>query len=176
MNLLDILIVNILVFCLMRAFFRGLVKELLSIIGIVAAVFWASSNYPVISNPLSVAISNTVITNIMGFFILFGVVVIIIGISGMILNRLFLAITFIKPVDRIFGTLLGFAKGILMASVVIMVLTAFLSKGSPLLKNSRFSPYVAVVSDKMALFMPHKMKHKFLTKRFVLENSWEDQS
>ena len=176
MNLLDILIVNILVFCLMRAFFSGLVKELFSIIGIVAAVLWASSNYPSISGFLSKVIPNTVITNIMGFFILFCVVMIIISITGLILNRLFLNIAFIKPVDRIFGTLLGFAKGILMASVIIMVLTAFLPKGSPLLKHSYFFPYVAVVSDNMALFIPNKMKQRFFTKRFILENSWEEQS
>jgi membrane protein required for colicin V production len=175
MNFLDILILNIVAVCLLSGFFEGLFKEIVSIIGIAAAFYPASKYYPLFAKPFSDLISNTPAINIIGFFVLFGVLKIGIGLFGIILHRTVWDITFARLIDHFLGTLVGFAKGVLLAAVIIVTLTAFLKKDSPLLRESVLSPHVAVISDKMALFAGSTMKKRFFTKRHALENSWEIQ-
>ncbi len=175
MNFLDIIIVNILAICLLSGLFEGIFKEVVSLIGIAAAFYPASKYYPLLVNPLSDLVSNTAAMNTIGFFILFGAVMISVGLLGIIVHKTFWDIVFTRLTDHFFGTLVGFAKGVLLVSVIFVVLTAFLPKRSPLLRDSVFSPHVAVISDKMALFAGKKLKNRFFTKRIALENSWESR-
>ncbi len=173
MNFLDIIILNILAICILSGFFEGIFKEIVSLTGIVAAFYPASKYYPLLINLLSNLVSNTAVMNIIGYFIIFSAVMIGVGMFGIIVHKAVWDIAFTKLTDHFIGTLAGFAKGVLLVSVIVVVLTAFLSKGSPLLRDSVFSPHVVVVSDKMALFVDKKMKKRFFTKRIALENSWE---
>ena len=135
MNSLDILITVIVGFCLIRGIFRGLVKELSSIMGVFAGFYFAYTYYPLVAKPLSRWISNTGYLNILSFLIVFCGLFLIISILGIVIKYL-LKITFLGWVDRICGAGFGFMKGILIVSVLLVVFTAFLPKGAPILKNS----------------------------------------
>jgi len=161
--------------CLFNGLFEGVLKEVVSTAGVVIAFYPATKYYPLVLKPLSDLVSHAAAMNIIGFFLLFGVVVISIVLLGNIACKIFWNIAFTRLTDYCLGALVGFAKGIMLVSVILVVLTAFLSKGSPLLRESEFSPHVAVISDKMALFAWEKVKRRYFTKRIVLENSWETQ-
>ncbi|MFC1857792.1 CvpA family protein [Thermodesulfobacteriota bacterium] len=172
MNPLDILISVIIGFCLIRGIFRGLVKELSSIIGVFAGFYFAYTYYPEVAKLLSRWISNEGYLNILSFLIVFCGLVLIIGILGIVIRYL-LKITFLGWVDRICGAGFGFMKGILIVSVLLVVFTAFLPKGVPILKNSLLSPYVTIISEKMAKVVPKDMKHEFSSKLDKLKKEWK---
>ena len=172
MNFFDIIVIVILGYCLIRGIFRGLVKELSSIIGVFGGFYAAYTYYPVLAKPLSKWITNTGYLNILSFLIIFCGVFIIISILGIIINYL-LKIVFLGWLDRVSGAMFGAMKGILIVSVLLIALTAFLPKNTPIIKDSLLAPYVTLVSEKMAKVISKDMKHDFSTKIATIKKAWE---
>lgn len=172
MNYFDIIVIVILGYCLIRGIFRGLVKELSSIIGVFGGFYAAYTYYPVLAKPLSKWIANAGYLNLLSFLIIFCGVFIIISILGIIINYL-LKIVFLGWLDRVSGAMFGAMKGILIVSVLLIALTAFLPKGTPVIKDSLLSPYVTLVSEKMAKVISKDMKHDFSTKIATIKKAWE---
>ena len=157
---------------MIRGVFRGLIKELSSIIGVLGGFYAAFTYYMLLAKPLSKWITNTGYLNILSFLIIFCGVFIIISILGIIINYL-LKIVFLGWLDRVSGAMFGAMKGILIVSVLLIALTAFLPKGTPVIKDSLLSPYVTLVSEKMAKVISKDMKHDFSTKIATIKKAWE---
>jgi len=171
-NLFDIIVVVILGYCVIRGIFRGLIKELFSLIGVFGGFYAAYTYYMVLAKPLSRWIANAGYLNIFSFLIIFCFVLIIISIMGIIIHYI-LNIAFLGWVDRICGAGFGTAKGILIASVLFITLTAFLPKGTPVIKDSLLSPHVALVSEKMAKVVSKDMRHAFVAKITESKKAWK---
>jgi membrane protein required for colicin V production len=172
MNFFDIIIIIILSFCVIRGVFRGLIKELSSIIGVLGGFYAAYSYYMVLAKPLSRWISNTAYLNILSFLIIFCGILIIISILGVLIKYV-LKIAFLGWVDRICGAGFGIIKGILIASVLLITLTSFLPRNAPVVKNSFLAPHVTMVSEKMAKVVSSDMKQKFVAKIASLKKAWQ---
>jgi len=172
MNALDILFIIILAYCMIRGIFRGLIKEMSSIIGVLGGFYGAYTYYMVVARLLSRWISNTAYLNILGFLIIFFGVFIIISVLGVIIKYL-LNIVFLGWVDRICGAGFGTIKGILIVSVLLIVFTSFLPKGSPVIKNSLLSPHVTLVAENMAKIVSKDMKRQFAANIQALKNAWK---
>ena len=159
-------------YSLVRGIFRGLVKEVSSIIGVLGGFYAAFTYYTMLAKFLSGLIKETAYLNILSFLIIFCGVLIIVGILGVIIKYL-LNIAFLGWVDRIGGVCLGLVKGILIASILFITLTAFLHKGSAFLKNSMLAPHVSWVSEKMAKVVSKEMKQDFMAKLGELKKAWK---
>jgi membrane protein required for colicin V production len=175
MNPFDILIIVILGYCLVRGLFRGLVKEISSIIGVLGGFYAAYSYYSLVAKWLSRVIANTSYLHILSFLIIFCFVLIIINIFGIIIKYL-LDIAFLGWVDRIFGVIFGFSKGVLIVSILFIILTTFLPKGAPIIKNSLLAPHVIWVSESMAKVISKEMKQEFSDKLGDLKAAWKIQN
>jgi membrane protein required for colicin V production len=171
-NFFDIIVIVILGYCLIRGVFRGLIKELSSIIGVLGGFYAAFTYYMLVAKLLSKWITNTGYLNILSFLIIFCGVFIIISILGVIINYL-LKIAFLGWLDRILGSVFGAMKGILIVSVLLIALTAFLPKGTPVIKDSLLSPYVTLVSEKIAKVVSKDMKHAFSAKIETIKKAWK---
>ena len=171
MNSFDIFIIVVVGFCLIRGVFRGLIKELSSIIGVLAGFYGAYTYYMKLAKLLSKWVSDTGYLNILSFLLIFCAVFIIISVLGVVIKYL-LNIAFLGWVDRICGAGFGLMKGVLIVAVVLITLTAFLPKGSPLIKNSRLAPHVAMVSETMAKVASEDMKDRFAVKMTELKDVW----
>ena len=172
MNFFDIIVIVILGYCLIRGVFRGFIKELSSIIGVLGGFYAAFTYYMVVAKPLSKWIANSGYLNILSFLIIFCGVFIMISILGVIINYL-LKIVFLGWLDRIFGAVFGAMKGILIVSVLLIALTAFLPRGTSVVKDSLLSHHVLLVSEKMAKIVPKDMKHAFSDKIATIKKAWE---
>ena len=172
MNPFDILIIIILVYCVVRGLFRGLVKEVSSIFGVLGGFYAAYSYYPQVANLLTRLIADEAYRNILAFLILFCCVLILINVLGIIIKYL-LNIAFLGWVDRVFGLLFGMTKGILIVSVLFIILTTFLTKGAPIIKNSLLAPHVMLVSENMAKVVSADMKKKFQKNLDELKRAWK---
>jgi membrane protein required for colicin V production len=171
MNLFDVVVVVILCFCLIRGGFRGLVKEISSIVGVLAGFYGAYAYYPRIAGWLTRWISDAGYCNILAFMVIFCGVFIGVSILGIII-RYIINKASSGWADRIGGVFLGVLKGCLVAAVLFLALTAFLPKGTPILQKSRLSPYVARVADVMAKVISNDMKNQFKEKYKELKAGW----
>ncbi len=172
MNPFDILIVVILGYSLVRGLFRGLVKEIASIIGVFGGFYAAYTYYQILAKLLSGLIHDVSYLNILSFLIIFCGVLIVVSVLGVIIKYL-LNIAFLGWVDRIGGVIFGFAKGLLIVSVLFISLTAFLPKGSAFIKNSVLAPHVSWVSEKMAKVVSQEMKQDFMSKLGEFKKAWK---
>ncbi|MDL1982759.1 MAG: CvpA family protein [Deltaproteobacteria bacterium] len=172
MNQFDILIVIIFGFCLIRGFFRGFIKEISSIIGVLGGFYAAYTYYMEFATLLSGWISDKSYLYVVSFLIIFCGVFFIISIVGVVIKYI-LNIAFLGWIDRICGAGFGIIKATLIASVLLIALTAFLPKGAPIVKDSMLSPHVSFISEKMAKVIPKDMKHQFVSKIEELKKDWK---
>ena len=172
MNYLDTIIVVILSYCVIRGVFRGLIKELSSIIGVFGGFYAAYTYYMVVAELLSRWISNPEYLNILSFMLIFCSVFLVISILGVIINYL-LKLAFLGWFDRFCGAVFGAMKGMLIVSVILISLTTFLPKGTPVIKDSLLSPHVTLISEKMIKVVPKDMKDVFTAKITELKKEWD---
>ncbi|MBW1745188.1 MAG: CvpA family protein [Deltaproteobacteria bacterium] len=172
MNKFDILIVIVFGFCLIRGFFRGFIKEMSSIVGVLGGFYAAYTYYLEVARPLSGWISDKSYLHIISFLIIFCIVFLIISILGVVIKYI-LNIAFLGWFDRICGAGFGIIKATLMVSVLLIAFTAFLPKGAPIVKDSMLSPHVLFFSEKMAKVIPEDMKHQFVSKIEELKKAWK---
>ncbi|MBU0995781.1 MAG: CvpA family protein [Proteobacteria bacterium] len=175
MNPLDMIIVVIMAFCLIRGLFRGFVKEISSIIGVMAGYYAAYTYYPDLSDYLSGLMSSgKIYMNVLSFLVLFCGIYLIISLLG-VLIKFIMKIAYLGWVDRILGTLFGGIKGILIVSVILIGLATLLPRDTSLIRTSVLSKHVAKVSVVMIRAVPDEMKREFGERLKKLKESWGDR-
>jgi len=172
MNPLDMVIVVIISFCLIRGLFRGLVKELSSIIGVLGGFYAAYTYYTVLVRFISRWITQLAYLKIISFLLIFCSVFIIISISGIIIKYI-LNISFLTWVDRVFGSIFGLIKGSLVVAVIVLVLTVFLDKGTTVVSRSMLAPHITLLSEKMINVVPYDMKKNYKKKLNNFKKDWK---
>lgn len=176
MNLFDIILILILAYCFLRGIFRGLLKEISSLIGVIGGFYAAYTYYKDAGVHLSPYLKRWITDpshiNILSFLIIFIGIYLIVSIIGIIIKYI-LKIVFLGWVDRLFGGVFGILKGILIGSVLLIVFTAFLSSDSTMIRNSRISPYISHISDTMVMVTPKEMKYTYQVKKQDIEQSWK---
>jgi membrane protein required for colicin V production len=172
MNPFDIFIIIVLGYSIVRGLFRGLVKEASSIIGVLGGFYAAYSYYPMLAKLLSGLIVNSSYLNILSFLIIFCGVLIIISMLGVVVKYL-LNVAFLGWVDRICGFGFGLIKGVLIITVLFIILTAFLPKGAPLIKESVLAPHAVWISEKLVHAVPNEMKKDFFGKLEEFKKAWK---
>jgi membrane protein required for colicin V production len=172
MNPFDIFIIIVVGYSLIRGLFRGLVKEVSSIIGVLGGFYAAYSYYPMVAKLLSGLIVNSSYLNIFSFLIIFCSVLIVISILGVVTKYL-LNVAFLGWVDRACGLGFGLIKGILIVTVLFIILTSFLPKGAPFIKKSVLAPHAIWISEKMVSVVPKEMKKNFFDKLDEFKKAWK---
>ena len=173
MNLFDLAILAILCFCSIRGIFIGIIRGLFSVTGVLVGFFGASAFYREVAESLLYWMPNASHVNLLSFLSIFFGFFFTISILGVVVNYL-LKIDFLNWVKRTLGAVIGIIKGLLFVSVLLLTLTAFLPKGTPIIKNSLFSSYVSLVSEKMARIVSKNMRHKYVAKIGEYKRSWEN--
>ncbi|MBF0226534.1 MAG: CvpA family protein [Desulfobacterales bacterium] len=174
MNPFDIITIVILAFTLIRGIFRGLIKEVSSIVGVVGGYYIAYTYYADISKLISKWMPDQSYINLVSFLLLFCVMFISVSLVGVLINYL-LNIAFLGWLNRLLGAGFGFIKGALIISIIFVGLTTFLKNDSPLIKDSMLAPYVSMISDKIVTVVPEDMKNKFMDKLKDFRKNWENQ-
>jgi len=172
MNPFDMIIAVVLSFCLLRGLFRGLIKEVASIVGVLGGFYAAYTYYPLLQKAFATWVYDPSYRSILSFLVIFSAVFIIISIIGVIIKYL-LNIAFLGWVDRLCGAGFGALKAVLIVSVLMIALTTFLSRGAPIVKDSLLAPHVAMVAEKMIQVVPLQMKHEFQAKISDLKKTWD---
>jgi len=172
MNPFDVFIIIVLGYSIVRGLFRGLVKEVSSIFGVLGGFYAAYSYYPVMAKILAGLVANVSYLNILSFLVIFCSVLIIISILGVVIKYL-LNVAFLGWIDRLCGVFFGLIKGVLIVTVLFIILTTFLPKGASLIKKSVLAPHVIWISEKMVNVVSKEMKRDFFNKLDEFKKAWK---
>ena len=172
MNVLDFTLIAVFGYCLGRGVFRGLVKELSSIIGVMGGFYAAYSYYPRLAKPLSSWIANPGYLNIISFLILFIGVYLVVSFTGVVIKHL-MNIAFLGWTDRLCGVLFGSLKGLLIIAIMVLMLTTFLPKNAMILRRSIVAQNMMQFSAAFVRVVPEDMKKGFRVKMKELKKTWQ---
>ena len=172
MNTLDIVFCVILAFLGLRGIFRGLVKEVASILGLILGFVLANAFHAELSPLLEKPLGGPGLANLAAYLGIFLCTVAVVYLCATFIRKL-LKLIMLGWLDSIAGGLLGFFKGALLCSIIVLALTAFLPSKATLLTESQIVPYVNAFNTMLAETLPKDMRDQFLLKSRELQREWE---
>ncbi|WDP89603.1 MAG: CvpA family protein [Desulfobacter sp.] len=172
MTLFDFCVAGIVGFCLVFGGFRGLIREVSGIIGIVAGFYGANTYFPLLMPHVEPWISSPGIRKLACFFALFCLILVAVGLVAWIIRKL-LKLVFLGWVDRTFGVAFGAAKGILITTVLFIMATTFIPDSKTFFAESKTAPYLARVADALTVFVSRNMKNDFNRHLEGLKKTWK---
>jgi membrane protein required for colicin V production len=119
----DLIIITITLILGLKGLFRGFIKEVFGILGIIGAIFVASRISTEVGGAIApiLAIQNEATIKLLGFVIALVGFWLVIYIVGSIISKIFAA-SGLGVIDRIFGFLFGASKIFLIFSVIAYAL------------------------------------------------------
>ena len=124
MNTVDIILSLVLLYGLVRGFFRGLLTELASLVGIVAGIYGAVHFSHFVGELLIRHVDWKIqYINLVSFAITFIIIVVIVSLLGKMLTKV-AAFAALGLVNKFLGAVFGIIKSAFVASVIIMFFKA----------------------------------------------------
>jgi membrane protein required for colicin V production len=147
MATIDIGVLLIIGISCLLGLFRGLVKEALSLVFWVGAIVLATVLSSQVGQWLSSAITSPGLQRVVGFILIFVIVVFIGGLISNAISRL-LSQAGLGTADRVLGALFGVVRGGVIVMVIVMMVGRF-SFVQTYFDQSVSIPYVMVAADKL---------------------------
>jgi membrane protein required for colicin V production len=153
MNILDIFILCTMVFFLVQGLFRGFLREIASLAGVVLGILLGSRFQPQATALLKAHLPEFHYLPVVSFVLIFALVLVVSNMIGYTLSLLFKKI-FLGWVDRGLGVGLALTKGVILIYLIIVLLTFFIPAKAPLVAHSRLAPWIIVSYQSMIRLIP----------------------
>jgi len=160
MTPLDILMIAIVGYYTLMGIFRGVTRELTALVGVLIGFLTANWLYVTLASYMSKWISDADYLNILSYLALFSTVYVVFNIIGLIIKYLLKKIK-LSSIERLIAAGIALIKSVLMVSILLVVLVAFLMQGTPVIRDSKLSPHVLTVSQHLGKFTSDKMRYAF---------------
>ena len=172
MNPFDMAIIVVLGYCVIRGIFRGLIKEVSSIIGLAAGFYVAYSFHDMLSPLFSGWITDPAYLKITSFIFLFCTVFFIIALIG-ILIRFVIKLVLLGVFDRILGGIFGALKAVIVVSFAYILLITFLPAGGvSVVSASKLAPQINTLAKGIICVVPKDVRDSYHKKIFELKKDW----
>lgn len=175
MNLLDVILIAVIAFSSVYGLFKGLVKEVISLLALIIGLIGASRFYEGASPLLKDLGLGEQVARILSFIILFIVIFVALILIGKLIHKLVHAI-FLGWLNRLGGIGFGFIRGIIVSGIIIMILTIILSEKAPILSESKLTPHIMSISKVLVSLVPDDLQKRFMEREKKLREFWERKS
>ncbi len=157
-TVVDWLIVVVLLWSTISALRRGAIRELFSLVGLVAGLLLASWNYQSVAPYLRQWITSPPTADAAAFLGVLGTVSLLCAVVGRLLRSGAHAAG-LGLFDRLGGAAIGFVRGTLACVALLMACTAFLPAQTAL-QNSRLTPYLLAAAHGVSFVVPPELKRQ----------------
>ncbi|HUZ96248.1 MAG TPA: CvpA family protein [Edaphobacter sp.] len=172
LNYFDWVLIAILAWSTIMAFFRGLLLELFGLGGLIAGVLLASWNYPALAAILERVITASAVANIVAFLLIAVLVMIVCALVGKALHHTADAIG-LGFFDRLLGAVFGYLRGCLLCVAILIAVTAFLPP-TPAVAKSSLTPYFLAGAHAVSFVVPHDLRQRILNGAAELKHTAPD--
>lgn len=173
-NYLDIVFIIIISAFSIYGLIRGFVKEIVSIISIVLGFYIALYWYEEAARYLA-GFKNQNLQNILGFILVFIVASLILSLLGKLVSLALKGIE-LGCINYLLGLVFGFAKGVFVVCVILLVLVYFQPHSNKVLAESQLTPAIISLTKTIAAFSPSGLKEQFTVKFDELKKVWKQGS
>ena len=150
-NQVDIVILIITVLSSVFGLWRGLIKEVLSLLTWIAALLVSRVYSEPLAGLMTGMIENDGIRYVSAFAILFVIVMMLGTFLNFLMSKL-LNFTGLKLADRLLGAVFGVARGVIIVLVILFVTNVFVSE-TELWQKSQLIPYGMDLIEKSQVFI-----------------------
>ncbi len=140
---------------------KGLVREVVSIVALLAGFFLAVIYYRVPAAWFSGVLRTESMASLIGFLIIFIGCLIVGAVISFLVNK-FIKAASLEWIDRLLGAIFGFLRGWAVASIIVLALVAFPIQ-EHLLGKSILAPYLLAGARAAIHLVPNELKTKFQT-------------
>jgi membrane protein required for colicin V production len=173
MNWVDIIIVIILVIGLGKGLSNGFVRGLFGLAALVLGIMVAAANYEqvteVLFSRLEVGAQGQAI---LGFLLVFVVVLILVSVVGRILSKA-LKLASLGWLDRLAGGILGVVMACLFTGVILLLVVMAGLQSNTGVARSTVAPTVIAVMDTVVTFAPDTVREMIEEHYVKLRLEWE---
>ncbi|HLK47054.1 MAG TPA: CvpA family protein [Bryobacteraceae bacterium] len=176
MNWLDVVLALILLVSIVTSFRKGLTREVISLVSVVAAILLGLWLYGFVGGHLLPYLSSPALAHFAGFVLVVCGVLLLGGVVSFVVGK-FLKITGLSFFDHVLGAGFGIVRGILISTALVLGVMAFAQGERPpdAIVQSRLAPYVAESASVLADLAPHELKESFRKTYFRVKTAWQDK-
>ena len=172
MNFLDWILMIVIGASSIYGLAKGFVRAVVSILAVIIGLTLASRLYSGVSPfLLKFGLGDPVLIKVFSFLTLFGLIFIAIIVIGNKIHA-FVQVNFLGTFNRVAGLGVGLAKGVIISSGIILILTVALSEKNPVLRQSKFTPPIMNISKILISFAPEDLKKHFKEREEKLREFW----
>ena len=141
MNPLDLVIIAVMIFFIVRGLFRGFFRELGSLAGVILGIWLAVQYQPQVASYLKTYLPGLKYLSLISFGLIFVIVLVLCNLAGLALKMMMKRLLF-GWADRGLGVSFAVLKGIILTYLVIVLLTVFMPSKAPLMAKSKLAPLI----------------------------------
>lgn len=169
LNILDIGFLVVLAFFLVRALMRGLVREVLGLAGILAAILCIAVFYGPLSRLMhQLSGQPGFLWDALAFILILVIVLVVFSYLGRVLSRLVHSGPF-SFIDRLAGGAIGLLKAVLVCYLLLNLLLLAVPLQVPaVLKGSQLAPYVVKAGRAVISVVPEGLTERLQRKSGLL--------
>ncbi|MBV8634690.1 MAG: CvpA family protein [Burkholderiaceae bacterium] len=159
MTLFDYVVLLVMACSVLIGLFRGLIKELISLVGWIAALVVANAYAGVLADLLPAAVPGQALRLIVAFIALFIGVRLLIMLLAMLLDSLIEA-TGLTMADRGLGAVFGLARGVVLVLAGVLVCGMTQIPHQEFWKNAMLSPMAVSAVSEILPLLPDKVSQQ----------------
>ncbi|MDR1656099.1 MAG: CvpA family protein [Deltaproteobacteria bacterium] len=159
MSALDIAIAVIMSYFLIRGIFRGLVKEVVGILGLFVA-FWAASTYwPSGAEQLKIVLDSPAYRSIISFVVIYIIVYFLIGLMAIFVDKI-VKLTITPLCSGLAGGALGVLKGSILCLILLTATNVFVKPepGQEFYSDSILWPHIEPGCNQVRSWLPETLR------------------
>ncbi len=148
MVIVDYLLIAVFLLSALMGLFRGLVKEALSLVGWIVAVWCAWRFGGAVAEWIPSVADGSIIETWVARII---VVIVVLILSGLLSRLIAMVIhqTGLSGTDRMVGMVFGMARGVVLIALVVMMLDAVGFDADPWWQESKLIPYASPLAERL---------------------------
>jgi len=159
MTAFDLIVIGIVGLSMVLAFWRGLIRVVISLVALVAAVLAAIQFSPLVADMLPVMSSSPTSRYLAAFALIFIAVVVIGALLGWALSRAIRAIG-LGFVDRLLGAIFGVARGVLIVVIVVLLAGLTTLPRQEWWQNALFAPPLVIAALSLRPWLPQSLAQR----------------
>jgi membrane protein required for colicin V production len=158
MNWLDFVLLAIILVTAIVGIFKGFVRQVIGLVAVVAGLILACLYYEQTAGIFMTFVKNDLVSNFLGFLLIFVVVL----IAGAILGHLFTKAMKgpLAFANRLFGAIFGVVKAVLICGILVFALVSF-EIAKPALETSVLAPACLGLTRAVVNAIPRDLRARF---------------
>ncbi|MGV7221292.1 MAG: CvpA family protein [Nitrospinales bacterium] len=150
MAIFDILLIIVVVFSLIYSIFKGMTREIFSLLSLAAGYIVAVRYKSVGADWLIQYITNETAARLISFGLLFMITAAIVSVIGWYVKKLIHSSGALSGLDRFFGAIFGVVKGVFIMVLLMFPLQLFPAVEKDVTEESVFAPHLKKLSNDLA--------------------------